>query len=82
MIDLVQNLASLVLVLTTLKNFRVEAFHSTVNIPAGVMSFGNFGLIAGGVGGGRGLTYLSSGSKVCTAADKMIESDLFLLPGC
>lgn len=46
------------------------------------MSLGNFGLIAGGAGGGRGLRYLWSGSKVCTAAAKIIESDLLLLPVC
>jgi hypothetical protein len=46
------------------------------------MSFGNLGLITGGTGGGRGLMYLSSGSKVCTAAAKITESDLLLLSDC
>lgn len=80
---MVQNLAGLVLAsIDQAEDFKVRAFRSSVNIPAGVMSLGNFGFITGGVGGGRGLRYLSSGSKVCTAAAKMIEFDLLLLPDC
>ena len=52
-----------------------------LHLQTGVMSLGNLGLPAGGVGGGRGLVYLLSGSKVCTVYDSTTESVL-LFPDC